>query len=157
VEFQCQATGNEGVRLLAVKFVEKTVLMYTPDPNVPSDPPTETTEGAAYVSFHMELNIFSMFRNCWVHADLGIRRTFAVMGFNVAWLRAGGHPLLNVGDLAMEASQSLGLLLEQLKYPKVKSLSTSMIIVFITRFASCSLVFYYNISVYYSLYQLPSN
>lgn len=57
MKFQCQAIGNEGVRLLAVKFVEKTVLMYTPDPNVPSDPPTETTEGAAYVSFHMEVNI----------------------------------------------------------------------------------------------------
>ncbi|CAN6206548.1 unnamed protein product [Urochloa humidicola] len=93
-----QTTGNEGVRLLAVKFVEKTVLMYTPDPNIPSDPPTEATKD---------------------------------MGFNIAWLR-GGHPLLNVGDLAMEASQNLGLLLEQLKSPKVKSLSTSMIIVFVT-------------------------
>ncbi|CAM0151620.1 unnamed protein product [Urochloa decumbens] len=93
-----QTTGNEGVRLLAVKFVEKTVLMYTPDPNIPSEPPTEATKD---------------------------------MGFNVAWLR-GGHPLLNVGDLAMEASQNLGLLLEQLKSPKVKSLSTSMTIVFVT-------------------------
>jgi symplekin len=92
-----QTTGNEGVRLLAVKFVEKTVLMYTPDPNIPSDPPSEATKDT---------------------------------GFNVAWLR-GGHPLLNVGDLAMEASQNLGLLLEQLKSPKVKSLSTSMIIVFV--------------------------
>ncbi|RCV14667.1 hypothetical protein SETIT_2G443400v2 [Setaria italica] len=93
-----QTTGNEGVRLLAVKFVEKTVLMYTPDPNIPSDPPSKATKD---------------------------------MGFNVAWLR-GGHSLLNVGDLAMEASQNLGLLLEQLKSPKVKSLSTSMIIVFVT-------------------------
>ncbi|KAF8680719.1 hypothetical protein HU200_045560 [Digitaria exilis] len=93
-----QTTGNEGVRLLAVKFVEKTVLMYTPDPNIPSDPPNEATKD---------------------------------MGFNVAWLR-GGHPLLNVRDLAMEASQNLELLLEQLKSPKVKSLSTSMIIVFVT-------------------------
>jgi symplekin len=97
VESLCQTTGNEGVRLLAVKFVEKTVLMYTPDPNIPSDPPSEATKDT---------------------------------GFNVAWLR-GGHPLLNVGDLAMEASQNLGLLLEQLKSPKVKSLSTSMIIVFV--------------------------
>ncbi|KAK3128120.1 hypothetical protein QOZ80_7AG0582840 [Eleusine coracana subsp. coracana] len=93
-----QATGNEGVRLLAVKFVEKTVLMYTPDPSIPSDPPNQVTEG---------------------------------MGFNVAWLR-GGHSLLNVRDLAMEASQSLGSLLEQLKSPKVKSLSTSMTIVFVS-------------------------
>ncbi|TVU37100.1 hypothetical protein EJB05_10391 [Eragrostis curvula] len=96
------ATSNEGVRLLAVKFVEKTVLMYTPDPSIPSDPPDQVTEG---------------------------------MGFNVAWLR-GGHPLLNVRDLAMEASQSLGLLLEQLKSPKVKSLSTSMTIVFVSRMSS---------------------
>lgn len=90
-----------------------------------------------------------------MHAHLGICKTFADMEFNVAWLR-GGHPLLNVGDLAMEATQSLGLLLEELKPPKVMSLSTSMIIVFVTRFASCSLVFYY-LSVYYIMYQLPSN
>uniref|UniRef100_R7W3J7 Uncharacterized protein n=1 Tax=Aegilops tauschii TaxID=37682 RepID=R7W3J7_AEGTA len=93
-----QPTSNEGVRLLAVKFVEKTVLMHTPDPNITSDPPNQATED---------------------------------MGFNIAWLR-GGHPLLNVGDLAMEASQSLGLLLEQLKSPKIRLLSTSMIIVFVT-------------------------
>uniref|UniRef100_A0ACD5YTB7 Uncharacterized protein n=2 Tax=Avena sativa TaxID=4498 RepID=A0ACD5YTB7_AVESA len=93
-----QSTSNEGVRLLAVKFVEKIVLMHTPDPNITSDPPNQPTED---------------------------------MGFNIAWLR-GGHPLLNVGDLAMEASQSLGLLLEQLKSPKIRSLSTSMIIVFVS-------------------------
>uniref|UniRef100_A0A0D9X398 Symplekin C-terminal domain-containing protein n=1 Tax=Leersia perrieri TaxID=77586 RepID=A0A0D9X398_9ORYZ len=93
-----QPMSNEGARLLAIKFVEKTVLLYTPDPDSPPDPPNEVTKD---------------------------------MGFNVAWLR-GGHPLLNVGDLAMEASQNLGLLLEQLKPPKVKSLSTSMIIVFVT-------------------------
>uniref|UniRef100_A0A0E0EGI0 Symplekin n=1 Tax=Oryza meridionalis TaxID=40149 RepID=A0A0E0EGI0_9ORYZ len=93
-----QPMSNEGARLLAIKFVEKTVLLYTPDPDTPPDPPNEVTED---------------------------------MGFNVAWLR-GGHPLLNVGDLAMEASQNLGLLLEQLKPPKAKSLSTSMIIVFVT-------------------------
>jgi symplekin len=97
-----QPMSNEGARLLAIKFVEKTVLLYTPDLDTPPDPPIEVTED---------------------------------MGFNVAWLR-GGHPLLNVGDLAMEASQNLGLLLEQLKPPKVKSLSTSMIIVFVTRFVS---------------------
>lgn len=93
-----QPTSNEGVRLLAVKFVQKTVLMHTPDPDITSDPPNQATED---------------------------------MGFNIAWLR-GGHPLLNVGDLAMEASQSLGLLLEQLKSPKIRSLSTSMIIVFVS-------------------------
>lgn len=69
---------------------------------------------------------------------------FADMGFNIAWLK-GGHPLLNVGDLAMEASQSLGLLLEQLKSPKIRLLSTPMIIVFVTRLPSsiCIPVFYF--------------
>lgn len=53
-------------------------------------------------------------------------------GFNISWLKSG-HPLLNVGDLAMEASQSLRLLLDQLKLPQVKSLSNSMVIVLINR------------------------
>ncbi|KAJ4793080.1 HEAT repeat-containing protein [Rhynchospora pubera] len=92
-----QATGNEGVRLLAVKFAEAIILLYTPDPNISSDPPLELSND---------------------------------MRFNISWLR-GGHPLLNVGDLAIEATQNLGLLLDQLKFPQVKSLSSSMIIVFI--------------------------
>ncbi|KAF3331748.1 symplekin isoform X1 [Carex littledalei] len=92
-----QATGNEGVRLLAVKFVEAIILLYTPDPNISSDPPTELSND---------------------------------LRFNVSWLR-GGHPFLSVGDLAMEASQNLGLFLDQLKFPQVRSLSSSMTIVFI--------------------------
>jgi hypothetical protein len=51
--------------------------------------------------------------------------------------------LLNVRDLAMEASQSLGSLLEQLKSPKLKSLSTSMTIVFVIRFVSHPPVLHY--------------
>lgn len=54
------------------------------------------------------------------------------LGFNISWLR-GGHPSLNVGELAMEASQSLGLLLDHLRSPQVKSLSNSIIIVLIKR------------------------
>lgn len=50
----------------------------------------------------------------------------------MSWLR-GGHPVLNVGDLSMEASQSLGLLLDQLRFPTVKSVSNLMIIVLINR------------------------
>lgn len=52
--------------------------------------------------------------------------------FNISWLRAG-HPVLNVGDLSVEATQSLGLLLDQLRFPTVKSLSNSAIIVLINR------------------------
>ncbi|GFY82372.1 HEAT repeat-containing protein [Actinidia rufa] len=51
--------------------------------------------------------------------------------FNISWIR-GGHPVLNVGDLSIEASQSLGVLLDELRLPTVKSLSNSMIIVLIT-------------------------
>lgn len=54
-------------------------------------------------------------------------------GFNMAWLR-GGHPVLNVGDSSMEASKSLGLLLDQLRYSKGKSLNNSAMIVLINRF-----------------------
>ncbi|KAF5762617.1 putative armadillo-like helical, symplekin, symplekin/Pta1 [Helianthus annuus] len=50
--------------------------------------------------------------------------------FNIAWLR-GGHPILNVADLSVEASKNLGLLLDQLRYPAVKSLSNMVVIVLI--------------------------
>lgn len=75
------------------------------------------------------------------------------LGFNISWLRAG-HPLLDVGDLAMEASQSLGLLLEQLRSPQVKSLSNSMIIVLINRFAFANHISLPFGSLYY--YSFPS-
>ena len=55
------------------------------------------------------------------------------MEFNISWLR-GGHPLLNVGNLSMEASQSLGLLLDQLRFPTVKSLGNLVIVVLINRY-----------------------
>lgn len=42
--------------------------------------------------------------------------------------------MLSVGDLAMEATHNLGLLLDQLKFPQVRLLSSSMTIVFINRF-----------------------
>ncbi|KAG6523623.1 hypothetical protein ZIOFF_013488 [Zingiber officinale] len=92
-------SGSDGVRLLAVKFVETLVLLYTPDPYISSDPPQES--------------------------DFDV-------GFNISWLRVG-HALLNVGELAVEASQSLGLLLDQLRFPQVKTLSNSMVIVLIKR------------------------
>lgn len=52
------------------------------------------------------------------------------VGFSISWLRRG-HPLLKLGDLSVEASQSLRLLLDQLRLPIVKSLSTSMMVVLI--------------------------
>lgn len=52
--------------------------------------------------------------------------------FNISWLR-GGHPALSVRDLSIEASQSLGSLLDQLRFPTVNSLSNSMVVVLINR------------------------
>ncbi|KAL7225957.1 hypothetical protein ACSBR1_021165 [Camellia fascicularis] len=91
--------GSDGTRLLALKFVEAIILLYTPDPK---PPPHQAFEGK-------------------------------FLEFNISWLR-GGHPVLNVGDLSIEASQGLGLLLDQLWFPTVKSLSNSMIIVLINRY-----------------------
>lgn len=53
--------------------------------------------------------------------------------FNISWLR-GCHPLLNVGNLSIEASEKLGLLLDQLRSPTVKSLSSLVVVVLINRY-----------------------
>ncbi|MQL92868.1 hypothetical protein Taro_025504 [Colocasia esculenta] len=87
--------GSDGVRLLAIKFIEAMILLYTPDPNISSEPPNEMGDG-----------------------------------FSISWVR-GCHPVLNVGDLATESSQSLGMLLDQLRFPQVKSLSNSIVIVLV--------------------------
>ncbi|RVW84900.1 hypothetical protein CK203_039498 [Vitis vinifera] len=50
--------------------------------------------------------------------------------FNISWLR-GGHPVLNVGDLSFKLVKVWVLLLDQLRFPTVKSISNSMIIVLI--------------------------
>ncbi|XP_024187491.1 uncharacterized protein LOC112192134 [Rosa chinensis] len=89
--------GSGGVRLLALKFVQEVILLYTPDPNGSQEPPAH--EGQ-------------------------------LVEFNISWLR-GGHPLLNVGNLSIEASQSVGLLLDQLRLPTVKSLGNLVIVVLI--------------------------
>lgn len=61
-----------------------------------------------------------------------------LMEFNISWLR-GGHPVLNVGDLSIEASQRLGLLLDQLRFPSGNSLSNSTLTVLINRYFTFSL------------------
>ncbi|XP_078445318.1 HEAT repeat-containing protein isoform X2 [Wolffia australiana] len=89
--------GNEGVRLLAIKFTEAMILLYTPDPSAPSEPPDE--------------------------------------GFSISWVR-GSNPVLNVSNLVSEATQCLGMLLDQLRVPHVKSLSNSIIIVLVNCLSS---------------------
>ncbi|KAK9168130.1 hypothetical protein Syun_000270 [Stephania yunnanensis] len=51
-------------------------------------------------------------------------------GFNISCVK-GSHPVLKLGDLSIEAGQSLDSLLDLLRFPKVKSLSNSMMIVLI--------------------------
>jgi len=115
------------------------VLLYTPDPDLPSDPPNGAgkgnaiflIEGCTEICDQIPVNSkWSFIYVISIAGDYFFHITGS--GFNISWLK-GGHPLLNVGDLAMEASQSLRLLLDQLKLPQVKSLSNSMIIVLINR------------------------
>ncbi|KAJ9185363.1 hypothetical protein P3X46_005005 [Hevea brasiliensis] len=94
--------GSGGVRLLALKFVEAVILLYTPDPNGSPEPPRHEGE---------------------------------LVEFNISWLR-GGHPILNIGDLSIEASKRLGLLLDQLRFPTVKSLNNLVIVVLINGLAT---------------------
>ncbi|TKY63502.1 Symplekin protein [Spatholobus suberectus] len=89
--------GSGGTKLLALKFVEAVIRLYTPDPNGSSEPTS--------------------------HQGRPVE-------FNISWLRRG-HPVLKLGDLSIEASHRLGLLLDQLRFPTVKSLSNSVIIVLI--------------------------
>ncbi|GAB4857346.1 hypothetical protein Ancab_015254 [Ancistrocladus abbreviatus] len=93
--------GSDGRRLLALKFIEAVILVYTPDPNGTVEPPPQP-----------------------------VAEGWNLVEFNISWIRRG-HPVLKVGDLSVEASQSLGLLLDQLRFPTVRSQSTSMVIILI--------------------------
>ncbi|KAK4742576.1 hypothetical protein SAY87_000577 [Trapa incisa] len=92
------APGSDGVKLLALKFIEAVILLYTPNPNGILEPPSRQNLGGDVVEF------------------------------NISWL-CGGHPLLNIGDLSIEASKHLGLMLDQLRLPTVTSLSSLTVIV----------------------------
>lgn len=92
--------GSDGRRLVALKFVAATILLYTPDPSGSSEPPSNHSNEEKFDEF------------------------------NMAWLRRG-HPVLDIGDSSTEASKSLDLLLDQLRYSTVKSLNNSAMIVLI--------------------------
>lgn len=98
--------GSDGVKLLAVKFVEITLLLFTPDSNGSQLPLTQQ------------------------NTDAGKSRNS-----NLAWL-AGEHPFLDQAMLGQEASKNLGLLLEQLRSPDVTTLQSSVVIVLINCLAA---------------------
>lgn len=98
--------GTDGVKLLAVKFVETTILLFTPDPNVSPRPPPlqQSNDGKS-------------------------------RGFSISWI-LGGHPVLDAGLLGLEASKNLGLLLDQLRSSDVTILHSSVVIVLVNSLAS---------------------
>ncbi|XP_043713229.1 uncharacterized protein LOC122661788 [Telopea speciosissima] len=91
--------GSVGTKLLAMKFLEKYILLFTPDVN---DPETSTKEGKGLM-------------------------------FNISWV-AGGHPILDAAFFALEASKTLGLLLDQLQ--SASTLRGSLIIALINCLAA---------------------
>lgn len=98
--------GTDGVKLLAVKFVETTILLFTPDPSVSPRPPPlqQSNDGKS---------------RC----------------FSISWI-LGGHPVLEAGLLGQEASKNLGLLLDQLRLSDVTTLHSSAVIVLVNSLAS---------------------
>ena len=139
--------GSDGRRLVALKFVAATILLYTPDPSGSSEPPSNHSyEGSVFDCYTLYMHnillkiIKRNFLGIFIKWDFDIKMFISAHlfvekfdGFNMAWLR-GGHPVLNVGDSSTEASKSLGLLLDQLRYSKGKSLNNSAMIVLINRF-----------------------
>lgn len=128
--------GCDGTKLLALKFVESVVLLYTPDPNGSLEPPPQYFEGVK-LRGNLMLSSSYDFSSIFLRV-LNFPTSGNSMEFNVSWLR-GGHPVLSVGDLSNEASKSLGLLLDQLRFPTVKSLSSLTIIVLVNRYTSIKL------------------
>lgn len=119
-----------------MKFVEALILLYTPDPSGSLESPSHegislwiyplnyvNLEVCCSISIVMETSCLYNLVTCpeGIQAD-----------FKISILR-GGHPVLNIGDLSVEASQKLGLLLDQLRHPAAKSLNSSTIIVLINR------------------------
>ncbi|CAI9277030.1 unnamed protein product [Lactuca saligna] len=66
--------------------------------------------------------------------------------FNITWLHRGDL-ILNVSDLSIESSMNLGLLLDQLRYQAVKSLSNMVVIILIK---SLEQILYYSFQCYYN-------
>lgn len=139
--FHILKPGSGGVRLLALKFVEAVILLYTPDPNGSPEPPThEGNRCLTFCSWHFARQVcIKLLAFRWLLDYFSNSNPFVILfcvgelaEFNIGWLR-GGHPVLNAGDLSIEASKKLGLLLDQLRPPIVKSLSNLVIIVLINR------------------------
>lgn len=101
------------------------ILLYTPDPSASSEPPDEVGNGIYWRLCHILLyNDPIKYVSNWI-MFLGLWS-----GFSISWVR-GCNPVLDISDLATESSQSLGMLLDQLRVPHVQSLSNSIIIVLV--------------------------
>jgi len=129
--------------LLALKFVEEVILLYTPDPYGTSEPPSHEGNDTRSLTFtscpgcSTRQKILICYCTSISMDSIWLCRVVTYFAgssveFNISWLR-GGHPVLNVGDLSIEASRKLSLLLDQLRMPTVKSISNLMIIVLVNR------------------------
>ncbi|KAL2622737.1 hypothetical protein R1flu_002942 [Riccia fluitans] len=98
--------GNDGVRLQAIKFVETTVLLFTPDSNGLTRPPSQLEYASG-----------------------------TAKGFNIAWI-AGGHPVLDPGAMGQEASKNVGSLLNQLRPFESSTLPGPVAIVLVNSLAA---------------------
>ncbi|GFY83762.1 HEAT repeat-containing protein [Actinidia rufa] len=103
--------GSDGIKFPAVRFVEAVILLYALDPSGSSEPP-----------LHQQL--LTCFQKSLPSS--------IYHGFVEVILYS------NLGDLSIEASQNLGLLLDELRLPTVKSLSNSMMIVLINSLSAIS-------------------
>ncbi|KAL3691207.1 hypothetical protein R1sor_004858 [Riccia sorocarpa] len=98
--------GNDGVRLQAIKFVETTILLFTPDSNGLARPPSQQEYASG-----------------------------TAKGFNIAWI-AGGHPVLDPATMGQEASKNVGSLLNQLRPFESSTLPGPVAIVLVNSLAA---------------------
>lgn len=117
--------GLVGTKLLALKFLETHVLLFTSDSN---DFENFTKEGIAFLFvmaiylkyfWVMELPLlFNLYTIWFVFNSLDTVLTLSTIGskqtFNISWL-SGGHPFLDPVSLTSEANRMLGTLMDLLQ------------------------------------------
>lgn len=148
--------GLVGTKLLALKFLETHVLLFTSDSN---DFENFTKEGIAFLFvmaislkyfWVMELPLlFNLYTIWFVFNSLDTVLTLSTIGskqtFNISWL-SGGHPFLDPVSLTSEANRMLGTLMDLLQ--SACNLPGSVIITVVNWWVLLSFVNYYRLLIY---------
>lgn len=148
--------GLVGTKLLALKFLETHVLLFTSDSN---DFENFTKEGIAFLFvmaislkyfWVMELPLlFNLYTIWFVFNSLDTILTLSTIGskqtFNISWL-SGGHPFLDPVSLTSEANRMLGTLMDLLQ--SACNLPGSVIITVVNWWVLLSFVNYYRLLIY---------